>query len=254
MFCTPDFEVKEILEFGEYFGKIKVGVEVPEKYIEAFFNSDVTGFSTRSRLARVFTDLLYNPKPPYKEEKEIVAELEYINRGFPVIYLPGDKVGRFYAYNKDDRVHGEELDEIILNNPGMKVIDPGIVKVKLKNNVYYKPKKLDYPIKAEDILKRPNEFIEKYEDKFNWFLFITYHEIFSEPMLVETEEISIPNGYYGLIKDTTFAGNTRHSNSRVIDPCYKGSLFAEINVGDRANIFAKEHGLLIEIYRATDID
>jgi len=253
MFCTPDFKVKEVLEPGKYSGKLKVGVKVPKQVMESFFNSDVTGFSTRSKLARVFTEL-FPASEVYKEGDEIVAEFEYINYGFPIRYSLGDEIGRFWAYNEEDRVEGKELKEIFSNSPGVNV-HSDYIEARLKNNVFYELKKPKSPIRAKEILKNPYKFIEKHEKEFDWFLFILFCEACPEYngcMLVETEPISIPQGYYAVIKDVTLLGNSWHLTSRVIDPGYKGPVLIEVKVRDPSNIFAKDHAALIEIYKATE--
>jgi len=255
MFCTPDFKVKEVLEPGKYSGKLKVGVKVPERVMESFFNSDVMGFSTRSRLARVLVQLFSEQdKPPYREGDEIVAELWYKHYGPPLAYSRGDEIGRFYAYNEEDRVEGEELEKIFSNNPAVDVHSDH-VEVKLKNNVFYEPKKCDSLIRAEDVLKNPNKFIERHEQEFDWFSFLISRELRVEPdgcMLVETEPISIPQGCYALIDNVTLRGSSWHFNSRVVDPGYKGPVVIEVRVRDPSNVFAKTHAALIEIYRVTE--
>ena len=118
MFCTEDFEVKRVLKSGERSGKLKVGVKVPEHVMESFFNSDVIGLSTRSKLARVFAEL-FPASEAYREGNEIVAKVKYANYGFQVIYSRGDKIGRFYAYKEEDKVEGRELRKIFSGNPAV---------------------------------------------------------------------------------------------------------------------------------------
>lgn len=110
MLCTEDFSIIEVVKQTKYSGVVKVGARVSQDMADYFLEADELGISTRSRLARVFSDFYVLNEPPVYSKGMLTATLGYRNLHTPITYHAGDLVGRFYACNRGER--------ITVNSPG----------------------------------------------------------------------------------------------------------------------------------------
>ena len=240
MFRTEDFEIKEIIEQREYSGVVRVGTEISKDLANNFFDADEYGISTRSRLARVFSDFYVLDEPPKYKANILTAMVGYRSLSFPIFYQIGDKVGRFYACNLKERIEGKNLKRMVQDKIPGKIKNSETIEVELED-IYFRPEKLGEAVEARRIIENPADIYIKRYNGMNW-------NVIWDETLLATKEIMIPSRVFGLIRETTWHGNTHHLNSRIIDPKWNGSLIVEINAHEDPANFEKPK-LLIELYR-----
>ena len=244
MFCTQDLQITEIVKGNERIGTVEAAVKVSKEHAESIQSSEYLGISTRSCLARYFSNFyVYEYELPLNGGT-LKAVLGYDNMELPIAYNIGDVVARIYAYNSNDQIIGREMEKIAkdMNISGL-LLDDRTFAIRLEDHCFVieNPERI---VTASELIKDGYKFLKKISHK-NW-------NHLCDNMLLISEKIQMPENVFGVIKGTTWKGGTYQLLSKVVDPGWNGNLIVEVHAKEDPVLSEdSKPNLLMSFYKAT---
>ncbi len=264
MIVTDDAKVLKV-EGHQRHGYLIVGAKISpdmKKYLETKGEAGykpAVSFSLRSKLARCGADARLSGWEIH--EDLLMGKLEYINRGLPIEYRPGDEIGRFFGYHQKEALRGQELYDMVrkwtpqesvrMNPEEWNEFRDSTIALELQPYKVYEVRKSKEPVRAPYIIDSnelylkikevtPEEVVEElpFESKERMLSQMMEDKSLKDTLFWEwlaiqlskngfcvvesVAEIEIPEGHYGLIpRRTSLWGSTNQASSVIVDPAPK---------------------------------
>lgn len=252
MLCTTDLKVTKALPSSLPLPSVLVEGHIDTDMAAYFKKAKEVGFSTRSRYARLLTSFYRKEdqaRPSVDEDGTVRTVLAYSCMGPEIVFAEGDGTARLYALKSDELVRGPDLQRLAgkRDNPWSiyeHARHPSTLAVEMQDLAVWPA--VNRPIEAATLEKMTDiSSLITAEPRTSW-------NLLSETVtLLYTKPVTLPDDCFGLIRGTSWQGNTQHINSTVIDPGWSGPILAEVNTRHDPANWHEPPRLLVQLYRAT---